>query len=226
MLRRTAIILATLVFAVSVLGTSILRTASPRYAFSVEENPDQDILIEVSKMDYYLPYPGILPDHFLWPLKAFRDKVRVLVARDSAKKAELLLLFADKRVGMARELIKGGKAELGVLTAEKAEKYLEEAFEETEKAKTAGKDTGEFLEKLGKASLKHREVLESVGQIAPEEAQPVIIKAIGVSKTVYEKVAQRLIEEGRPLLIPMDMDKEMDGEEEAMKDDDISSPTP
>lgn len=200
MLRQGAIIIASFIFASSVLFTSIFRTAAPQYAFSQagfvqgvsESTPSATV-------DYYLPYPGILPDHFLWPLKAFRDRVWLFVIRDPMKKADVLLLFADKRIGMARELIRGGKPELGVTTAQKAGQYLEEALIQAEKAAQNGVDTGELLEKLAKASLKHKEVLESIIVTLPEEGRPVLNEVIDHSRRVYEKSAQRLNEVNRPV---------------------------
>lgn len=200
MFRGTAMVLASLVFGLAVLFTSIFRTASPQYVFSqagsVAGATDSATLLEV---DYYLPYPGMLPDHFLWPVKALRDKLWLLVLRDPAKKAEVLLLFADKRIGMARELIRGGKPELGVSAATKGEKYLEAAFEEEEKAAKKGIDTGQFLERLAQASLKHQEVLGSLMLIAPEDARPVINQTLDYPKRVYEKTSQRLNEVKRPI---------------------------
>lgn len=200
MLKKTAIVIASFVFASSVLFTSIFRTASPQYVFSqagsVSGATDSAAPAEV---DYYLPYPGMLPDHFLWPVKVLRDKLWLLVVRDPAKKAEILLLFADKRIGMARELIRGGKPDIGVGTAGKAEQYLTAAFEEEEKAAQKGADTGKFLERLANSSLKHQEVLESLMKSLSEDARPVLIKIIDSPKMVYEKTSQRLNEVNRPI---------------------------
>lgn len=200
MLRSAAIVFASLVFAFSVLGTSVLRTTQPTYVFSGEGNvAGTNVASPSATVDYYLPYPGILPDHFLWPFKALRDRVWLFLTRDPGKRAELLLLFADKRIGMAEALIRGGKAELGVGTATKAEKYLEKAFLQQERAEQAGVDTGDFLERLAKASLKHREILEELMSVVPEDARPVINETLDYPKRVYEKSAHGLNERGRPV---------------------------
>lgn len=200
MLQKGALIIASLVFGFAVLFTSIIRTTSPNYVFSENRTEQESNLsISVSEIDYYLPYPGILPDHFLWPVKALRDKIRLFVAVDPAKKAEVALLLADKRVGMARELIRGGKSELGVSTATKAEKYLEQVFEEEERARVGGRDTVNLLIRLAKASLKHQEVIESVISLAPEEAQPILVQTRDGYKDIYGKVAQVLQEKNVPV---------------------------
>lgn len=206
MLRNLTVGLSAILFAASILATSIFRSATPLYVFSqgsglVQGSATQGVF--VSGVDYYLPYPGILPDHFIWPVKVLRDKLWLFVTADPMRKAQLLLLFADKRVGMARELIRGGKPALGVATAEKGGRYLLQAFEEQEMAAQKGADTGEFLEKLAKASLKHREELENMMLLAPDDAKPMIVKVIDFSKTVYEKSSHSLNQKGRPVPIPL-----------------------
>lgn len=200
MLRQGAIVIASLVFASSVLFTSIFRTASPQYVFS-QAGQVESATTEWGEdvIDYYLPYPGVLPDHFLWPIKALRDKLWLLVVRDSGKRAEVLLLFADKRVGMARELVRGGKPELGVSTATKAEKYLEQALAEAEKAQAKGTSMDAFYERIAKSSLKHEEVLSALMKISSEDARPVLNKTLGYPKGVYEKATHKLNELGRPV---------------------------
>lgn len=200
MLRNVLLVVASLVFAFAVLGTSVLKTTQPQYAFS-----QKSILGTASpsaSVDYFLPYPGILPDSPLWTLKALRDKFWLFITRDHSKRADLLLLFADKRIGMAKALIEGGKAEIGVATAVKAEGYLEDAFAEQEKAAGRGVDTADFLEKLGMASLKHKEVLENLMGFAPEDARPVLNEVRGRAQEVYEKTVHALNEKGRPVPAP------------------------
>ena len=102
-------------------------------------------------VDYYLPYPGILPDHPLYWLKMVRDRVGLVLTTGETAKAEKLLLYADKRLGAAWALIEGNKVPLGVSTLTKAEKYLEEAWNK-------GKDSP-LQPKLNKAVKKHLEVL-------------------------------------------------------------------
>lgn len=102
-------------------------------------------------VDYYLPYPGILPDHPLYWLKMVRDRVGLVLTTGETAKAEKLLLYADKRLGAAWALIEGNKVTLGASTLTKAEKYLEEAWNK-------GKNLP-LQPKLSKAVKKHLEVL-------------------------------------------------------------------
>lgn len=207
MLRRGLIIVSALFFASSVLFTSIFRTALPQYVFSqagVVQGATDSAIPE--KIEYPLPYPGILPDSILWSVKALRDRLWLLTVRDPMKRAEINLLFADKRIGMARVLIEGGKPELGVVTAQKAEQYLADALTESEKASQRGMKTDEFLNKLAKAALKHDEILVSLVETTPEQGRPMLNESLNYPRQVYEKVSQNLNELGQP--VPMEQQVE------------------
>lgn len=111
-----------------------------------------------TKIDYYLPYPGLLPDHPLYWLKMVRDRVQLWLTTDDLKRGEKLLLYADKRLGAGWALAAGNKRELGITTLTKAEKYLERAVNLGQKL-GEGEEEVKFKAKLAKAILKHEEVL-------------------------------------------------------------------
>lgn len=204
MFRRLFVILATLAFAFGILFTSVFRAASVQYVFSQTSNPSpqegQGVVLGKSvEIDYHFSYPGrILPDHPLWFLKALRDRVWLLITTNPSRKAELKLLFADKRVVSAKILFERGKPELGVSTLTKAEKYLEEAYILEKENREKGIDTSEFLTTLAKASLKHRQTIDEVLKLAPEEAKPIVIKTQDYSKETYNKTRDALYEKGLP----------------------------
>lgn len=195
MLRRTIYILLSLIFAFGVLGTSLFRTAQPDFAF-YQPSDSYSQKGFVSPVEYYLPYHGLLPDSPLWPIKAARDKAWVELTRDPIKRAQLLLLFSDKRIGMAKELLDKDEGNLGVTTIVKAEQYLEEAFRAYEEAESQGMNTADFLQKLARASLKHREILEEFTNIAPNDAKPFIVETLNISKMLYEKATRELNRKG------------------------------
>lgn len=152
-----------------------------------------------AQVNYYLPYPGILPDHPLYWVKMIRDRVQLWFIFDKEQKAEKMLLYSDKRLGAAWALIEGQKQDLGVTTLTKGEKYLEEAV------RLASDQI--FKEKLNKAMMKHQEVLkllenktadrnkEVVKQLAEKlqlqipEAVIVSVKVDFGTETIEEKVA-------------------------------------
>ena len=112
-------------------------------------------------VDYYLPYPGILPDHPLYWLKMVRDRVQLWLTTDSLQRAEKLLLYADKRLGAGWALVEGNKPGLGITTLTKAEKYLEQAVNLAQKL-GEGEAEVKFKAKLAKAIKKHEEVLSLI----------------------------------------------------------------
>jgi hypothetical protein len=114
------------------------------------------------EVNYYLPYPGILPDHPLYWLKMVRDRIKLDLTKDSLDHYQLLLLYADKRIGAAQVLIEGNKVPLGVSTAVKAEKYIQRVLSEFENLKKAGKTTAMMEDQLVKATAKHQEVLQKL----------------------------------------------------------------
>jgi hypothetical protein len=194
MFKKVAVIVATLVLAFSILSISVLKAASIRYDFSGDAKKDNN---QIPVIDYQLPYPGrILPDHPLWPLKALRDKVWLLVTLNRSRQAELMLLFADKRLVSSRILFEKGKPELAFSTFTKAEKYLEKASGIVDSCWRSGVDTKNLSTRIATAALKHREVAEELLNIAPEDAKPGIAAGIGYSKKAYNLCKESLISRG------------------------------
>lgn len=186
---------AAFVFATAVLITSVIDTtaqSSSSYqvlpAETTAEPSPEATASPGAEVDYYLPYPGILPDHFLYPLKMARDRILLILTFDPVQKAEKLLLFADKRLKAGEALIEGGKEELGIETLSKGEKYLEQAITQAEKAKAAGKETAALYEKLAQANLKHQEILGKLILKVPAETQTIFQELMKYSQQGYEKV--------------------------------------
>jgi len=147
------------VFGLVVLVMSILSANHPRAA---EELVFPSPSPAVSQVQYYLPYPGILPDSSLYKLKAIRDRLVLLMVTNPEAKAKKQLLYADKRIGAAEALIQGGKSVLGTSTATKAEKYLEQSVNQTLELRSNGRDVKSFLLTLSNATAKHLEILDQL----------------------------------------------------------------
>ncbi len=154
---------AALLFGLAVLMMSILSVGKSA-AVGVAAAAKEAVTV---KVEYYLPYPGILPDSPLYKIKAIRDRVQLVLTFDEVQKAERELLYADKRVGAAWALADGGKADLAVSTATKAEKYLESAVNRVKKLSSSGRDVKSIMMTLEKAVAKHREILESRPEFDP-----------------------------------------------------------
>jgi len=204
MLKKSLTILMVLVFALGILTTSVLRTSaqtsSENYKIvpvveegqEASESGQDQLLVENQEVDYFLAYPGILPDHFLYSLKMIRDRLRLWLTIDPLKKAELFLLYADKRLGAGKVLIEGNKIDLGVSTLTKGEKYLEQANTQIKMAKDKGKNTEEILGKINQASLKHEEILLGLKVKVGQDFQSIVEQALSYTKQVQENVQQSL----------------------------------
>lgn len=201
-LKNIFTIFLALVFALGILITSVVETSaqssSQNYQMApvIEEEQivDEDKLaVGKKEVDYFLAYPGILPDHFLYPVKMIRDRIWLWLTTDSLKKAEKLLLFADKRLGAGKALIEGNKVDLGITTLTKGEKYLQRAINQERVAKDKGRDTKDFLEKVYQASLKHEEVLLELQQKVISESRPTFDETLKINNQAQEQL-QPLLE--------------------------------
>lgn len=120
---------------------------------------------------YELPYPGILPDHPLWPIKALRDRIMGFLIGDPVKKAQFNLIQADKRLSAGISLFKKGKRQMAASTISKGENYFAQAVAQAYEAKRMGKGDSSLVEQLFKASHKHQAVLtELINQSADTSA--------------------------------------------------------
>ena len=117
----------------------------------------------VTPIAYDLPYPGILPDHPLYFLKVFRDKLVDIFTSDSQKRVEFLLLMADKRIAMGQLLIDKGNIDLGKSTISKGEKYFLRATEALSVLEKANSESaGKLREKLLAAYKKHQQIIDGI----------------------------------------------------------------
>lgn len=149
---------------------------------------------QMVEVQYYLPYPGILPDSPLYKVKALRDKIWLLIPADGEKKARKELLMADKRINAALVLVEGGKSELGVSTATKAEKYLQSSVQRTVEEQQKGKDVKSLLLSLEKATAKHALTIEKMILETEEGDKKVLETTLSGTKSLQEKVSQALRE--------------------------------
>lgn len=202
MLKKVVPILAVLAFAVGILFISLYQvtgSARPSFAvsvlkFYVSPSPQTTPSLQATptptpKINYYLPYPGILPDNPFYKIKMLRDQIWLLLTTDPVKKAELLLLFADKRVGAGEVLIRGNKVSLGISTLIKGEKYFERAMAEVNKAKGKGAKVERISAKLKSAPLKYEEVLSSLKESVSPESKTALEELLKLIRNLQEKAS-------------------------------------
>lgn len=202
MFKRGVGVFAGLVASFGILFVSIVKASSPSYQFNppsleppetkTENTASKDILI-----DYQLPDPGdIMPGNPLWYAVAAADKVKLEGITDPVKKAQSILEMADKRLSVGCKLFSEGKFEESVLTFQKSEKYLGEAFSNEAVARLEGRETSELLLKLHKASAFHIYDLEKHLTTAPEDARPILTKILDLPKKVFEDTRNLLSDIG------------------------------
>lgn len=117
------------------------------------------------KVDYTLPYPGILPDSPLYGLKALRDRLIEFFIQDPLKEAEFDLLASDKRLNAALYLFAKGKEKqaLAESTLSKGANYFEKALNNLKLAKREGREADPILLiNLKLSSKKHQEVIQEL----------------------------------------------------------------
>ena len=198
MFRRVVSILSAIFLALAILLVSLSRASSVNYAFSASFAETLGESTEMS-INYTLPFPGrILPDHPLWSLKAVRDKLWLVVTVNPSRRGELLLLFSDKRLASSKILFEKDKPEIAFSALSKGEKYLEQAAGIESENRKKGMDTRDFLTKLANSSLRHRQVINEILAIAPEDAKPEIIKIENYSRDVYKASRDALNSLGMP----------------------------
>lgn len=177
--------ISALVLAIIILAVSVVKARAQEYDLDEievtnsaelmeggeEKMRDGEAIIKEEAVNYYLPYPGLLPDHILYPVKMIRDKVAEWLTFDKVAKIRLLELYADKRIGAAKVLLEGGKTELGVETGLKAIAYQERAVTLMEEVKAAGREEGELMNQLERATAKHAEVWGGLVEVVPDQAK-------------------------------------------------------
>jgi len=207
-LKKLILIFSLLVFAGGVLGASIWQTSAQSVSENFQLTPvdnqteTESVLgqaTEAEDFDYFEKYsspptyPGILPDHLLYPLKMIRDRILLFLTTDPLKKAELLLQLADKRVRAAEMLItEKDKVDLGMETLTKAEKYLERAINQERIAQEKGKDTTAFLEKLSYATRAHERAMMRFEEKVSNQARPAYDNALQYTRRGYQQVRERM----------------------------------
>jgi len=167
-----AILIGLLVVAISAISISQRQGVGAQETVEIEPE-----VIE----DYYLAYPGILPDHMLYPVKMVRDRVRLWLTGDGEEKTRLYRLYADKRIGAAKVLVEGGEEALGASTAVKAENYLGMALDNAQELGQA-----QEMETIKEAIRKHARVLATL-EVGEEE-----IESLDDAQRLNEELGKRV----------------------------------
>src|SRR3989344_4232427 len=164
--------------AILILAVSIFKTAAVKYVFSQAPSPSPETP-QVVKVNYDLPEPGLTPEDALWPVQALIDMGELT--------SEAYLENADMRLVAGEQMFDSGKVEKAVLVFEKAELYLRQSYESA---------TMDELYTISLASLKHRQVLETILVRVPEDGRATVARILDIPKTVYLDSASDLVDAG------------------------------
>lgn len=154
------------------------------YSQQITTTPD-------NKVVYQLPYPGILPDNPLYFLKVARDKVQDFLTRDNLQKAQLYLLYSDKRLAMAEALEKKGEITLALSTLSKGEKYFLKIPPLLRQAKEQGTSpSAELVDRIKISSQKHQEVIGGLLQDIPQGEQQAIAGILKITQSIHDQLQE------------------------------------
>ncbi len=168
LLRLMAVVMAVLILGVSMVRAreETVSVSEPGVGMGVSE------MTEEGEVMYELPYPGLLPGHYLYPLKMMRDRVVEWLTFDRDKKVELMILYADKRMAAAKVLLERGEEDLGVETGLKAMMYQERAISMIEEIKAEGENVGVWANRLERGTAKYRETWRGLVEKVSEKTRP------------------------------------------------------
>jgi hypothetical protein len=124
------------------------------------ENGELKDEMMAKKVDYVLPYPGILADHPLYFLKKLRDQILEKLISDPTKKTEFYILQSDKQLNAGIFLAMKGKTQLAATQFSEEIRFMKLAVTQTAVFKGQGKSVpGYIVERLNTSMTKHIELL-------------------------------------------------------------------
>ena len=161
------------------LSISILTLVLSSSSYAVDESgkmprdeaAQKESEVEIEQpIEYTLPYPGILPDHPLYPLKKFRDRLLDFLIRDPIKRIEFNLLMSDKRYGMGTFFSDEEKYDRAYTIVAEAESFYGRIPEEMQVVKDEQRTISpDLLQKIKTAARKHQEITSTIKNKSPED---------------------------------------------------------
>lgn len=163
-----------------------------------EATSEAELIQEQKKPpEYFLPYPGLLPDNPLYVFKVARDRIIGFLIHEPLKKAEFNLLQADKRLQAGVSLLSkdAKKYELALTTISKGENYFEEAIVEAEHAKKQKILVSDFGYKLLAAQAKHQAVVVALQDQIPsaerKKLEPLTSRIEGFAQRINRLLGEK-----------------------------------
>lgn len=143
------------------------------------------------RVDYDLPFSGMLPDNPFYIIKKARDHMYIFFTRDHIKKSELLLKVSDKKISMAEQLAEKGKWDLVVETLQDSQDDCAQMLFSMETGQKIGTSPSPELIVIAQTSNEKREeVMEKLLLDAPEKYQSPIENIIKENIEHYNRLNQ------------------------------------
>ncbi|MCB1118282.1 MAG: hypothetical protein KDK50_06870 [Chlamydiia bacterium] len=193
-MQQRLLALPVIFFALIILLISFYRASELRFNFSPTPAPNPISIKIENPIEYKLPEAGWLnPQNPVWPIRAAFDKLRLAFTIGESQKAGVLLYLADHRLAQSVQLAKDGEFDKSVSTLTKAEKYLEAAMQAEYKARIDGAQTGELMNKIYLASIAHKQNIEQISSISPDDARSYVVKIMNYPNMVLEQVSPMIV---------------------------------
>lgn len=145
--------------------------------------------VKAAEIEYTLPHAGLLPDSPIYFLKSTRDAFWLFFTRDNNKKAEILLLFADKKIVMAQALGEKGKWNLAMETIEDSQRDIQRLMDSVNLAQKIGASPSEdFIDTVVLSNEKHLEIMESMLMTIPDGSRSTLEELMKKNASHYNNL--------------------------------------
>lgn len=151
----------------------------------------QTIDINKQKVVYPLPYPGIISDHPLYPVKRLRDSILIFSTRDTLKKAELYHHLADKQIAIAVKLEDKGKEQLAITEFKRSQEFFAKVPPLLVESKKQGvSPTNDFITKLYLSNSKHAELITNFLKEATQDNIDILNELLIENKEIRNEIGK------------------------------------
>jgi len=194
----------TIVFGGFILFVSVIHASE--ISFDVDDLatplPLGPTMAEHYYVDYDLPQASsssTLP--FLQQIQAIGDKLHIYTTLSPQSRAQAMLDQSNRRVVLGELFIREGKIEQGLIALSKSQQYLDESLEIFVGSDDKSFRTKQILKEIALASLKHRERMENLSPLMPDESRTIIVQNVDRSKLVFNgaRLALEQLGESAPL---------------------------
>jgi hypothetical protein len=142
------------------------------------------------KVEYALPYPGILADNPLYILKNLRDTIMEWLIADPVKRIEFHILQGDKNLNAGVFLDAKGNAVLAERAIVQGNKYMESSIRAAISLTREGREIPDYvIEKLRKSLAKHEEVITELFDKSAQDQKSNYEDQLGIIKGFASEAA-------------------------------------